>query len=609
MLRSSASIRRSVRTSIAAVLVALVVAGCGGAYAQAIARGDKFAASGMWDEAAAAYEQAQKIDPEDGEAGIKLKQARKKQADERLAKGKSLIARGEIASGLAAILDAVKLDPDSTAAQAALADANAEAVREAEELLEKGEGRKAFELTTLVLQGSPRDPRAKRLDGRIRDELAEASYTRAADFEKRGKLGNALVELAACLEYRPDYRDARLRVGGVKLALEQELVFYVVLERFADTTTPHDLAQVLSVDLLSQSFDPKIPLRVVDKLPPGKASPRGVRLSGTFEGYRFAHDKDRVSRSCDYQCGIDRVPNPNYESTERRVAQEERELIDHEKKADEYQKEVDRYQKDVDYHQKDVDRYTSEVDKYRAELDKCQDAKKPGDSSSSCSSEESRLRSAQSSLDSARSRQSSPKSYLESARRKLDDAHEDVRRSREDLSRVKQELAGMNRINEVPRMCPHNYTSTVHTLAAEVTVRMTAEQLQDKTKLLDNQPFPYNTGAKDETFDAQPGRCSEVSGGDPLTLPSEKEVKIQLVTQAIRGVREKVMTSYDRHRQRFLADARREESSGLAEEAVEAYVRYLLSGPKSIDPKDQKQIGEFLARTKGFGKIDTLPGL
>jgi hypothetical protein len=41
-------------------------------------------------------------------------------------------------------------------------------------------------------------------------------------------------------------------------------------------------------------------------------------------------------------------------------------------------------------------------------------------------------------------------------------------------------------------------------------------------------------------------------------------------------------------------------------------VRYLLSGPKSIDPKDQKQmkqLGEFLSRTKGFGKIDTLPGL
>ncbi len=334
-----------------------------------------------------------------------------------------------------------------------------------------------------------------------------------------------------------------------------------------------------------------------------------MRLSGAFEAYRFAHDKDRVSRSCDYQCGIDRVPNPNYESTEKRVEQEDRELIEHEKKADEYQKEVDKHQKDVDYYQKDVDRYEAETDKYRGELDKCQAAKKPGDSSSACSSEESRLRSAQSSLDSARGRQSSPKSYLESARNRLSEAHKEVLRSRDELSRAKQDLAGMNRINEVPRMCPHNYTSTLHTLAAEVTVRMTAEQLQDKTKLLDNQPFPYNTGAKDETFEAQPGRCSEVAGGDPLTLPSEKEVKIQLVTQAIRGVREKVMTSYDRYRQRFLADARREEASGLAEEAVEAYVRYLLSGPKSIDPRDQKQIGEFLARTKGFGKIDSLPGL
>ncbi len=47
----------------------------------------------------------------------------------------------------------------------------------------------------------------------------------------------------------------------------------------------------------------------------------------------------------------------------------------------------------------------------------------------------------------------------------------------------------------------------------------------------------------------------------------------------------------------------------MPEDAVESYVRYLLTGIKNIDPKDGKQIGEFLRKTRGFGRIDLLGGL
>jgi hypothetical protein len=38
-------------------------------------------------------------------------------------------------------------------------------------------------------------------------------------------------------------------------------------------------------------------------------------------------------------------------------------------------------------------------------------------------------------------------------------------------------------------------------------------------------------------------------------------------------------------------------------------VRYLLTGTKTIDPGDGKQIGEFLQKTRGFGRIDLLGSL
>jgi hypothetical protein len=66
---------------------------------------------------------------------------------------------------------------------------------------------------------------------------------------------------------------------------------------------------------------------------------------------------------------------------------------------------------------------------------------------------------------------------------------------------------------------------------------------------------------------------------------------------------------YESYRTKFLADARRLEASGAPEDAVESYVRYLLTGIKNIDPKDSKQIGEFLRKTRGFGRIDLLGGL
>ena len=608
MLRKS--VDRRWRSALAAVFLSLSLAACGGAYSEAIGRGDKFAEAGMWDKAAAEYEAAIKLEPTNPEGTIKLKEVQRRQAGELLARGKSLLQRGELEQALVVIQQAARFDPENVNAQKALTEVNAQVLAKAEELLAAHDARKAFELTTLILKGSPKDMRAKNVDGKVRDRLAEQSYTRAETFLKNGKTGNALMEFAACYSFRDNYRDAKLRIGEVKLLLQKELMFTVVLEKFADTTSAKDLATSLSPELLGQGFKENLPLQVVKEAPAGKDAPRGVRVSGKFDAYTYVHDKNKESRSCDYVCGSDTKPNPQYADVERGVADAERRLAQAEEEVARHQKEVDRYQKDVDDIQKDLTKEEAESDKARADLDRCRANQKPGDTNSSaCSSEDSRAKSEQSQVESARNRLSSPQGNLSSARSRMQSSNDNKNRARQDKERDTERMRTTPRTIEIPRHCAHNYSVDVHTLKAQVVVQLTAENLQDKTRILENEPFEYKVAQRDEAFPAQSGRCSEVAGGDALKLPTEKEVKQELVKQAIGGVREKVMATYERYRQRFLADARREEAAGLTDEAVEAYVRYLLTGPKSVDPKDGKQIGEFLAKTRGFGKLDLLGGL
>src|SRR5262249_44226613 len=155
--------------------------------------------------------------------------------------------------------EAAKLDPEGAEAQAALSAANAQVLGKAQELLSGGDPNKAFELTTAVLKGSPNDPRAKALDGQVRDALAERSYKRAQAFLDAGKNGNALMELAACVSYRPGYRDAKMKIGELKLALQKELLFTVQLSSFDDQSPAGDFGSALSPELLGQSLDDRLP--------------------------------------------------------------------------------------------------------------------------------------------------------------------------------------------------------------------------------------------------------------------------------------------------------------------------------------------------------------
>jgi tetratricopeptide (TPR) repeat protein len=588
-------------------VLAFCLAACGGAFKDAVKRGDSYAQAGMWDKAAVEYQAALKLEPGDTDVQIKLRQVSQKQAGERLTRGKSLLARGEIEAGLSVIQEAAKLDPQSTEAQRALDDANQQALTAAEGLLSTPESAKAFDLVQLVLAGSPRDPRAHRMDDRVRDALAEQAYGRAEKFAADGKRGNALIEFAACASYRPAFRDVKAQIGDVKLALQNELMFYVVLDHFASSSArEQDLAGRLTPELVSQAFDDRLLLKIVGP-PAGKG--RGVRISGGLSGYRFGPPRTAMrNESCDYIKGYETVPNPERAQAERAVSDNEQRMAHAEREMDSQQRDVDRYQREVDDQIKDQDRKEQDAERARADLDRCQSSSSSSTSSSPCSSEKSRYDSAMSYLQSQRSRVQSARSSLSSARDRMMHASEDRSRLRRDIEDSRRRMRETPMTIQVPHHERENYAIETRSIDAALVLKLRAESLHEKATLLDDEVFPQAVQPiSDEGWSARPATCPQ--SGKSIRLPNEEAMRGQLVKMTIATLRDKVQTMYDSYRTKFLADARRQESSGVPEDAVESYVRYLLTGIKNIDPKDGKQIGEFLRKTRGFGRIDLLGGL
>jgi len=169
--------------------LAVALAACGSAFKDAVNRGDQFAQAAMWDKAATEYQSALKLEPDNTDVQIKLRTAMQKQSGERLVRGKALMARGEIEGGLAVLQEAAKLDPQSTEAQRALDEANQAALRKAEELLATPEATHAFDLTQLVLAGSPNDPVRRAWTSAFATRWRNSPTTRARSSSSRASAG------------------------------------------------------------------------------------------------------------------------------------------------------------------------------------------------------------------------------------------------------------------------------------------------------------------------------------------------------------------------------------------------------------------------------------
>ena len=582
--------------------IGVFVAGCGGAYGDAVERGDKYAKAGQLDEAAAEYERAIAMKPDKPEARIRLQQVRQAQAYQQVKRARALEDRGELAGALAVVHEAAALRPDDTFVQEEVTRLSDAVITRAEERMAADDPQGAFELTTLVLKGAPRHPRGLRIDASAREILATRAYERAETFIDQELFGNALVELAACTSYRPDMSRASLEFGRIKLALQKELAFVVMLQPFAGVGTSRDLSRGLSVAILRQSLDDRLLVRVVPD-DPGLNPTRGVRLIGQFSGYEYKYDQVSEGRSCDYVCGTDYQPNPDRATAERELGHAESNLARAESDVASEERKVLEQEREIAGLQERVDQAQSDVDRAQQSLERCED-RAGDDASSSCRSERSRVQSEQRDLESARDRLRWPRDRLESARRSLEQARDSRDRERGEVERRRQRLRDTPETIAIDRYCAFDYKVAMHTVKSQITMNLTMERVAGGDALVKDEPFQYSVGEQDQAFRAISGRCPELAGGDPLELPSEAQLRTQLLQQVVRDVRAKVMISYDSYRARFLSVARKHESAGLTDQAVEAYVRYVLTGPHDL--KDAEAIGRFLQKARGFGTVDAL---
>lgn len=584
------------RTRLLFAIPLLFALGCGGAFGKAMKRGDELMERGQWDLAAAEYERAVELKPGDGEANQKLRRVRVMQARDRVARARPLLAENDPVGALALLQEAARFDPQNVEARALLGEANTKVLDRADALLGSGEAEKAFELTTLVLQGTPDDARARSLDGQVRDTLAERAYDRADELLGDGKHGAALVELGAALQYVPGFRDATTRMADVSRELDKRLAFYAVIGRFGGDAGGLSVASEMSRATLAGSFGEARLLRVVSSTPPPSEGFVGIRLGGHVDGYRLDRKQSQSTQTCSYVCGKSVQTNQSHQTLTASLAEAQQRKRAAEADVTRFGGEVQTAERAYDDVARHVDRAELEVERAKLELDRCRQ-QNPTDAGA-CQPEENKLEAELRRLGAAQARLEGPQQTLDAARQGLADA--EARRDQEaaNIASYESQLGGTPATIEVERTCDHAYQVTRHDLTSTVNVTIRAEALREHSTVIDDMRSSYRAADDDVSFPAQPGRCAELSGGDPLELKSEADLKKDLATQASAMLKRQILAQYDAYRRSHLDRARKQSGAGLIDDAVDSYVRYLKATPAAVALTEAPDARTFILEAK-----------
>lgn len=582
--RNMSKISLMARTSpllawILSASLALGALGCNGAFKDAMESGNYFAESGRWDEAAASYERAVRLDPDDLDARKRLQQARAKRVEIRVAASRAHLARGELALAVQTAYAAYAINPQSPEARATYTEARARAFTEAERLLAEDKAHEALKLARALYKANPNDRPAVDLEGRCLDAIASRAYDRAVAYIEQKKLGNALLALREAQHARPGYRDAAARERAARLELEDELRITLVIERASDADrTP--LATRVEARLLNWKPEKRYRLTAAASSdpPPGF---KAVRIHPKLGPITRDHSVETVPRSCDYTCGVDRVPNPAYEVASRRAAEGERRMQAAEAGVLRARRAENRARKEVTDAAAAAQTASAEESRARADRDACSANKKPDQS---CQAEEDRYEAARRASEVAAKRSADADDARARAESDAREAENEKESARSDWNRALADLGSTPATVLVDRICTHNYGVEVHTFSGAVTLTI-GTQLVGAPASPDQPPTLLTTRAVDEAFPAVSGRCAQVAAGDPLTPPSDADVEAALAERVVGSIQDRVATWYAGYVESFKASHQAAKAGGRVEEANEAYVRYLLAGPGWASPR------------------------
>lgn len=566
------------RTLLLCALLSLASVGCVSRYTKALERGDHLAQVGDWDGAAASYAYAARLDPRRPEAALRLKQAQRRQIGQRMAAVRQHLDRGEVEAAFNAADEAVRIDPANQEARAAREETRAAMLKRGEELFASGHVREALDLALRLRKSQPSDPEATALETQARDKLAEEAYARAERAVSQRQRGNALLAFLDGERVRPGYRDAASRAGALRRALEGELQYHVVLERTRGE--PRDMAEAVDRELSDKLLNQAHPLLTIDKRAPGPDA-TGMTVALRLEGYATWDKPTSVTRTCDYICGIDRVPNPAFPAVARAADMAGARARDADADTARARRERDHKQRARDGLRVEEDAAERALERARKDLHTCESAPAPPGkdppNQERCREEKQAKRNAEDAREAVRARVRVAESAVDAAEDRQRRAEAERNRRQSEWQAELGRLSNTPQILEVERHCTDSYAVTTHNVQATVGLVMRAGLLGgDPARDLPN--VPYTITERDETFEARPGRCAATAAGDPLTLPSEAQMRQTLAGRVVEGVRGSIHGSYEAYRQDFSAEEGRERAAGHAEQATEAHVRWLLLG-------------------------------
>lgn len=588
------------------VLLLAAAAGCS-AYSRAVSRGDELARDGQWEAAEAAYLDAEKAEPGKPETQLRIQNVRNKRAESWIARGRAARDALNFDEVLKAYNEALKVTPDNPEVSAIWDAAIKERLDFAEGDMRKGALESAIRHVDAVLIYLPDSSRAQSLRGQVQVAFAQRAFATAEDLEKKGKLGNALIEYLRADEMKVGATAARERADTVRKKLRTELTWFVEAATVTDKSGSPDIAQRLGAGRLGQSFGEKIPLSVVTQAP---KDARGVRLTLSVDRVTFNREKTSIQRTKKYLAGMKAVPNPERAKNEAKLLEAERRL---EEIDDSFMASLRKYtdaQNAVDRARDAADRCTADAlaDCQRA-LDDCKEeaaliaakavsaataaAQQPNPqgpppipqmcvkmecSAGNCGQPKENVLVAE-------REQSSRRVALEGAATSVDRQHREIQRLRDLVYRTPLTV-------EQPMYSDFVYDIDVHTLKGRALVTLQLDDLQSEPM---RQPFSQDffVSKKDETHKGYDRYEILV---DPLVLPNELDVRIELGEKALADVVKRVRAKFDVYRDSWLKSARLSLPRAGAEDAVESLVRAVLVSADA-PPAD---ILDALAKAKGI---------
>jgi len=435
--------------------------------------------------------------------------------------------------------------------------------------------------------------------------LAQICYTKAIFYEKKGKLGNALIECKKALTYVPDYTEASTKAAFLKNQICKSITYRVGILPFVNNTSDQEVVEQImeeltknlhkhkpsQVELIERAeltsilSEYKLSLSgITDKdIPIGKIKSLDALIIGKVLVSDVYTEKQTTSESERYQSGTRKEENEEYYRLQQIVCDLENQVARQRRIVNQLESEYENQQQRAEYlkeqwydAKRDWESDCMFVLPKDYELRRCKERRKE--------------------VDKIYDRYKSVYYRAEDIRYKLEDNKRALERLKSKLSNAKEKFYNTSRYIEVPVYSDWHYRVTHY--HKQATVKISLKIIDVLTgEILFTDTFAENESVKDYTIhNANPE--AEVY---PHTakLPSDEVLKNKVISKLVAHVAQKAANALVNFGIRYFTIAQDRARVGSNEEIIENYVKFILSKPINYKDKIRKAIN-FIKKERDY---------